>query len=63
LTPKSTTATVKARIDKVPEYHSNRDQLEAWILQCDLHFHVNDKIDESDKGTLASTRLRGDAFK
>ena len=62
LTPESI-GHVKGRMDKVPEYHGQRDQLEAWILHCDLHFHVDDQIEESDKGTMASTRLRGDAFK
>jgi hypothetical protein len=50
-------------MDKVPKYHRRRDELEQWILLCDLHFHVNDNIDEENKATLASTRLQGDAFK
>lgn len=61
LTP-SSIIPIKGRMDKVPEYHGKRDQLEAWLLHCDLHFHVNNDIDDVEKGTLAATRLRGDAF-
>lgn len=50
-------------IEKVPEYHGQRDKLDAWLLQCDLHFHVQDHIENDDKGTLAASRLRGEAFK
>lgn len=62
LTPNSI-GPVRGRMDKVPEYHGRRDQLEAWLLHCDLHFHVNDDINDDDKGVLVSTRLREEAFK
>jgi hypothetical protein len=64
-TPNTTESIHKTpgRMEKVPEYHGKRDLLEQWILHCDLHFHVHDDIPEENKGPLASSRLRGDAFK
>ena len=50
-------------IEKVPEYHGQRDELDAWLLKCDLHFHVYTHIDDDDKGLLAASRLKGEAFK
>jgi hypothetical protein len=61
-TPVSEPKATKGHMDKVPEYYGKRDQLDAWLLHCDLHFHVYPDIESDDKGVLASTRLRGDAF-
>jgi hypothetical protein len=61
-TPDMPTSLGKGRMDKVPEYHGQRSMVDTWLLHCDLHFHVNDSIDSTDKAVLATTRLRGDAF-
>jgi hypothetical protein len=61
-TPDMPTSLGKGRMDKVPEYHSQQSMVDTWLLHCDLHFHVNDSIDSTDKAVLATTRLRGNAF-
>jgi hypothetical protein len=51
------------RGNKPDTYHGDRKKLDAWILQVDRYFHLNDKIEEADKVVWATTFFRGDAEK
>jgi hypothetical protein len=50
------------KIAKPDLYSSDRTKLKEWLLQWDLYFKLaNDKVDDSDKVSLITMYLRGEA--
>ena len=47
---------------KPQNFNGERQHLKAWLVQCDLYFHVNSHISDDDKPTIASTYLTGEAL-
>lgn len=59
----SQTGGTTIRGNKPDTYHGDRNKLEAWLLQVDRYFHLDNKIEEADKVVWATTFFRGDAEK
>jgi hypothetical protein len=55
------TRAATSKIAKPDLWYGERTQLEPWLLQWDIYFHVEDQVKEEDKAMITISYMRGNA--